>query len=246
MGATLDETQLELEAQRARVRGTADRLETTVRRGLNVRAIIGRNPMRTVGPPPAPRSSYSAGHTAPSDSCVAHSGPPPKGTRRTRPCRRRSAPSSTPTHPDSGRERQRPRAKWRSRFMPGARIRRTARRPTAWSPRPSPPGPSRAFWALVEVAGVTAAGIIAKQVVARSLAGGAVRALLGPARAGPPSQYAATTEAAVTPRLRPIPRHPAPRPRPRPARRVTPGGPVADRRPGALRREPVPPLDEGR
>jgi hypothetical protein len=47
----------------------------------------------------------------------------------------------------------------------------------------TPPGPQRAFWALVEVAAVTAAGIIAKQVVARSMAGGAVRALLG--RPGP-------------------------------------------------------------
>jgi hypothetical protein len=47
----------------------------------------------------------------------------------------------------------------------------------------TPPGPERAFWALVEVAAVTAAGIIAKQVVARSMAGGAVRALLG--RPGP-------------------------------------------------------------
>jgi hypothetical protein len=61
----------------------------------------------------------------------------------------------------------------------------------------TPPGPERAFWALVEVAAVTAAGIIAKQVVARSMAGGAVRALLG--RPGPivPPMPPPATEAAI-------------------------------------------------
>ena len=48
MGTTLDETRLELEAQRARVRGTAERLETTARHSFNVRAIIGRHPVRVL------------------------------------------------------------------------------------------------------------------------------------------------------------------------------------------------------
>ena len=48
MGTTLDETRLELEAQRARVRGTAERLESTARKSLDVRAIIGRHPARVV------------------------------------------------------------------------------------------------------------------------------------------------------------------------------------------------------
>ena len=48
MGATLDETRLELAAQRARVRGTTERLETTARHSFDVKAIIGRHPVRVV------------------------------------------------------------------------------------------------------------------------------------------------------------------------------------------------------
>ena len=49
MGATLDETRLELEAQRSRVKGTADQLEAATRRSLDLKAAIGRNPGKTIG-----------------------------------------------------------------------------------------------------------------------------------------------------------------------------------------------------
>ena len=48
MGATLDETRVELEAQRARVRATADDLQTSARRSLDLRELVGRHPVRTV------------------------------------------------------------------------------------------------------------------------------------------------------------------------------------------------------
>ena len=47
MGATLDETRVELEAQRARIRGTSVRLESEVRLALDPRTLVRRHPGQT-------------------------------------------------------------------------------------------------------------------------------------------------------------------------------------------------------
>lgn len=202
MGATLDETRVELEAQRARVRGTATRLETAARQSLNIRAMVGRHPARTIG--------LAAG------AAFFFLGGPSKTVRAVRRAFGAAAdgekayaalPSSLRSFVDasaSGFGESKTEAKgqmalallaWRA----DPKNRKKADR--LISETLTPPGPQRAFWALVEVAGVTAAGIIAKQVVARSMAGGAVRALLGrPAPIVPPiSPPTANTVDAKTP-----------------------------------------------
>ncbi len=177
MGATLDETRVELEAQRARVRGTAEDLGAATRRSLDIKAILGRNPVRTVG--------LAAG------AVFFLLGGPHKTVRAIRGALGANADGerayaalpaslqafvdhSAPGFGDGKTEAKAQLAlalhAWRedpkNRKKADQLVRETL----------TPPGPSRAFWALVEVAAVTAAGIIAKQVVARRMAGG----LLGP------------------------------------------------------------------
>jgi hypothetical protein len=180
VGATLDETRVELEAQRTRVRGTAVGLEAAARRSLDIRAMVGRHPARVVGLAAgaaffllggphrtvrAVRQALGAG----ADGEKAYAALPPA----LRAFVDTSAPGFGSSKADAKGEMALALLAWRA----DPKNRKKADRLIAETL--TPPGPSRAFWALVEVAGVTAAGIIAKQVVARNLGRGAIGALLG-------------------------------------------------------------------
>jgi hypothetical protein len=200
VGATLDETRLELEAQRTRVRGTAERLETATRRSLDVRAVIGRNPGRTIGLAAGaafillggPRRTVRAvkrAVTGPADARKAYAALPP-------PLRKFVDDSATGF--GSAREESRGELAlalhaWRENPKNRKKAQKLVNETL------TPPGPSRAFWSLVEVAAVTAAGIIARQVVARQLAGGVGGGLFGRRRGAgtaPPPPMAEAAEAA--------------------------------------------------
>ncbi|HJT63410.1 MAG TPA: hypothetical protein VJ839_01410 [Candidatus Limnocylindria bacterium] len=187
MGATLDETRLELEEQRAKVRGTAERLESATRRSLDVRAMIGRNPARTIGlaagaaffllgGPHRTVRMVRRAFGAAADGEKAYAALPPS----LRALVDDVAPGFGASKADAKGEMALALHAWRE----DPKNRKKANR--LISETLTPPGPSRTFWALVEVAGVTAAGIVAKQVVGRSLASGAFGALLG--RAGPKAE----------------------------------------------------------
>ena len=184
MGATLDETRLELEAQRARVRGTAERLEDATRRSLDVRAVIGRHPARVVGLSAAAAFFLFGGPHRTVRAVRRAFGAPAEGDKAyaALPSTLRSlvddmAPGFGQSKADAKGQMALALHAWRE----NPKNRKKADK--LISETLTPPGPSRTFWALVEVAGVTAAGIIAKQVVGRSLASGAFGALLG--RSGP-------------------------------------------------------------
>lgn len=194
MGATLDETRLELEAQRARVRGTAERLEDATRRSLDVRAIIGRHPARVVGLSAAAvfflfggphRTVRAVRHAlgAPAEGAKAYAALPPT----LRSLVDQLAPGLGQSKADAKGQMALALHAWRE----NPKNRKKADR--LISETLTPPGPSRTFWALVEVAGVTAAGIIAKQVVGRSLASGAFGALLGRTGSNATTEPKATT-----------------------------------------------------
>ncbi len=180
MGATLDETRLELEAQRARVRGTAERLEVTTRQSLDLRALIGRHPGRTVGlaagaaffllgGPHRTVRTVRRAFGAAADGERAYVALPPS----LRALVDDMAPGFGQAKADAKAEMALALHAWRE----NPKNRKKADR--LISETLTPPGPSRTFWALVEVAGVTAAGIIAKQIVGRRLASGAFGSLLG-------------------------------------------------------------------
>jgi hypothetical protein len=180
VGATLDETRVELEAQRTRVRGTATNLRTGTRRALDVRAIVRAHPGRTIGLAAGaaffvlggPRRTIRAVRRAVgggADGERAYAALPPS--------LRGFVDASAPGFGESKAEAKRQLALALHAWRENPKNRKKADRLV--SETLAPPGPERAFWALVEVAGVTAAGIIAKQVVARSLARGAMGALLG-------------------------------------------------------------------
>ena len=187
MGATLDETRLELEEQRAKVRGTAERLESATRRSLDVRALIGRHPARTLGLAAGAAFFLLGGpHRtvwairralgASADGQRAYAGLPPALKAFVD----ASAPGFGASKDEARGEMALALLAWRADPKNRKKADRIITRAL------TPPGPSGAFWALVEVAGVTGAGIIAKQVVGRSLAGGALGALLG--RPGPKAE----------------------------------------------------------
>lgn len=198
MGATLDETRVELEAQRARVRGTATRLETTARESLNIRAIVGRHPARTIGLAAGAAFFFLGGPSKTVHAVRRAFGAAADGEKAyaALPASLRSFVDASATgFGESKAEAKGQMALALLAWRADPKNRKKADR--LISETLTPPGPQRAFWALVEVAGVTAAGIIAKQVVARSMAGGAVRALLG--RPGPivPAISPPAVEAAV-------------------------------------------------
>jgi hypothetical protein len=199
VGATLDETRLELEAQRARVRTTAERLESATRGSLDVRAIIGRNPGRTIGLAAGaafvllggPRRTVRAVRraiTGPADAQKAYAALPP-------PLRKfvdDSASGFGSARDESRGELALALHAWRENPKNRKKAQKLVNETL------TPPGPSRAFWSLVEVAAVTAAGIIARQVVARQLAGGVGGGLFGRrpgAGSAPPAPMAEAVEA---------------------------------------------------
>jgi hypothetical protein len=200
VGATLDETRLELEAQRARVRGTADRLEAATRRSLDIKAVIGRNPGKTIGLA-AGAAFFLLGGPRRTVRFVSRS--------LRRPASGEKAYAALPaslrafvddTAPGFGDAKTRAKEDlalalhaWRQ----DPKNRKKADKLV--SETLTPPGPERAFWALVEVAGVTAAGVIAKQIVGRQLAGGAFRSIFG-SRPG-----AGVTDTKAAPQATPAP-----------------------------------------
>ncbi|MEX0630127.1 MAG: hypothetical protein WEE67_10285 [Chloroflexota bacterium] len=170
MGATLDETRVELAAQRARVRATADRLEAAARRGFDLRARLRRHPVQTAG-------------VAVGLAFILLGGP----RRTVRQIRRAlggsaeaerayaSLPGSLRALVDAsasgGKDRDQARRQlalaihaWREDPKNRKRAARLV------SETLSPPGPGRAFWSFVEIAAATAAGIVARRVVTRRLA----------------------------------------------------------------------------
>ncbi len=198
MGATLDETRVELEEQRTRVRGTAVGLESAARRSLDIRAMVGRHPARTIGLA-AGAAFFLLGGPHRTVRAVRHAlgagADGEKAYAALPPALRAFVDSSAPGFGSSKAEAKGEMALALLAWRADPKNRKKADRLIAETL--TPPGPSRAFWALVEVAGVTAAGIIAKQVVARSLAGGAVGALLGrPAPTAEPQPEPKATAAA--------------------------------------------------
>lgn len=171
MGATLDETRVELAAQRARVRATAERLEAAARRGFDVRARLRQHPVQTAavavglafillgGPRRTLRQIRRAvGGSAEGERAYASL----PGSLRALV----DASASVGSDRDEAR-RQLALALHRWREDPKNR-KRAAR---LVSETLAPPGPGRAFWSFVEIAAATAAGIVARRVVARRLTG---------------------------------------------------------------------------
>ena len=175
MGATLDETRVELEAQRARVRATADRLEAATRHALDLPARVREHPVQT--------AAIAAG------LAFLVLGGPRRVVRQVRQAVRGSdaerayaaLPGSLRALIDSvapGRGDDRAEARgqlalalhaWREDPKNRRRGARLASEALA------PPGPGRAFWSLVEIGGATAVGILARRAVTRWLTGDPLR-----------------------------------------------------------------------
>jgi hypothetical protein len=180
VGATLDETRLELDAQRARVRATADDLEAATRRSLDLRALIGRHPGRTIGLA-AGAAFFIFGGPRRTVRFVSRSlGRPATGEKAYAalpPSLRAFVDASAPGHGQGKAEAKGQLALALHAWRENPKNRKKADKLV--SETLTPPGPERAFWALVEVAGVTAAAIIARQIVGRQLAQDALRGLFG-------------------------------------------------------------------
>jgi len=170
VGATLDETRVELAAQRAQVRATAERLEAAARRAFDLRARLRQHPVQT--------AAVAAGL-----AFILLGGP-----RRTiRQIRRAlggsaeaeraytSLPGSLRALVDASASGGKDREEARRQLAMALHVWREdpknrKRAAKLVSETLAPPGPGRAFWSVVEIAGVTAAGIVARRVVARRLA----------------------------------------------------------------------------
>lgn len=173
MGATLDETRVELAAQRAQTRATADRLEAATRRALDLKARIRENPARAVaavagigfllvgGPRRTVRQIRRVVRGS-SDGERAYAALP--GSLRA--LVDASAPGSGKDREEARRQLALAFSAWREDPKNRKRGARLA------SETLTPPGPERAFWAFVELAAVTAVGITARQIGARWLTGG--------------------------------------------------------------------------
>ena len=175
MGATLDETRVELETQRARVRATAQRLEAATRHALDLPARIRENPIQTAaiagglaflllgGPRRVVRKVRQT--VRGSDAERAYAALP--GSLRA------LIDSAAPGRGDARDEARRQLALALHAWREDPKNRRRAERLA--SETLSPPGPSRAFWSVVEIAGATAAGILARRAVSRWLTGDPLR-----------------------------------------------------------------------
>ena len=198
MGATLDETRVELAARRAQMRATADRLEAATRRALDLKARVRENPVRAV--------AVAAGIG------FVLVGGPRRTVRQIRRAVRGSAdgerayaalPSSLRALVDasaagSGKDRDEARGQLALAFSAWREDPKNRKRGARLASETlTPPGPERAFWAFVELAAVTAVGIAARQVGARWLTGGlrvprppAARTVSGGATETTPGRYA--------------------------------------------------------
>ena len=152
------------------MRGAADRLEAAVRRGFDLRARLRQHPVQTAGVAVGlafillggPRRTIrqirrTLGGSAEAERAYA------------------SLPGSLRALVDAsasgGKDREEARRQlamalhaWREDPKNRKRAAKLVSETLA------PPGPGRAFWSVVEIAGVTAAGIVARRVVARRLA----------------------------------------------------------------------------
>lgn len=176
MGATLDETRLELEAQRTRVRGTASSLESAARRSLDVKSIIRSHPGRTIGLAAGAAYFLLGGPHRTIRAVRRALGGSADGARAyaALPQSLRSLVDQTaPGHGDAKAVARGHMALALHAWREDPKNRKKADRLV--SETLTPPGPERAFWALVEVAAVTAAGIIGRRVVARRLMSGVLR-----------------------------------------------------------------------
>ncbi len=175
MGATLDETRVELEAQRARVRATAERLEAATRHAVDLPARIREHPLQTAaiaggiaffvlgGPRRVARQIGKA--VRGSDADRAYAALP--GSLRA------LVDSTAPGRGESRDEARRQLALAFHAWREDPKNRRRAARLAGEAL--SPPGPGRALWAVVEIAGVTAAGILARRAITRWLTGDPLR-----------------------------------------------------------------------
>jgi len=167
MGATLDETRVELAAQRAQVRATAERLEAAARRAFDLRARLRQHPVQTAavavglafillgGPRRTIRQIRRAvGGSAEAERAYA------------------ALPSSLRALVDASASGEKDREEARRQLAMALHAWREdpknrKRAAKLVSETLAPPGPGRAFWSVVEIAGVTAAGIVARRVVRR-------------------------------------------------------------------------------
>lgn len=175
MGATLDETRVELEAQRARVQATALRLEAATRHALDLPARIRENPIQTAaiagglaflvlgGPRRVVRKIRQT--VRGSDAERAYAALP--GSLRA------LIDSAAPGRGDARDEARQQLALALHAWREDPKNRRKAARLAGEAL--APPGPSRAFWSVVEIAGATAAGILARRAVSRWLTGDPLR-----------------------------------------------------------------------
>lgn len=195
MGATLDETRVELEAQRARMRATADNLEATARRTFDIRAAVRRNPAKAVA---------VAGGLA-----FLLLGGPRRSVRMLRrsisrgadgerayaalPATLRAFVDQTAPH-GPGRDEARGEMAmalhaWRENPKNRKRAERLANEAL------TPPGPQRAFWALAETVAVAAGAVLARQVMLRTITG---RPLMGATKSSAEPQAPTSSAGPVT------------------------------------------------
>jgi hypothetical protein len=190
MGETLAETRIEVEGQRAELQATADRLETRVRRAVDIRARIRENPILFIG--------LGAGAVF-----LLAGGP----VRVARLLRRRVAPTRTERAYDTLPKSMQawvdavagqvgPRAEkardaladdldqWRRQAFGSKRARRELARTIA----EGPPGPSRTAWKAAEAGLTLVSAALARRAIERFMSGEPVtsRATKAPAAgAGP-------------------------------------------------------------
>lgn len=170
MGAEPDEARVELEAQRARVRATAEQLNADVRHALDLKAKVRENPVQTVALAAGvafflfggPRRTFRWLRHAvrgPGDGARAYAALP--GALR------ELVDASAPGHGLAREEARQKLALALHAWREDPRNRKRAERLAGEAL--TPPGPERAFWAFAEIVAITAAGIVARRVVAKNL-----------------------------------------------------------------------------
>jgi hypothetical protein len=182
VGATFDETRLELEAQRARVRGTADRLQNEVRKAMDLRAFVRRHPVETTAVAASlaffvlggPRRTVRFARRA-----VRGAGDGERAYASLPPVLRALVDETGPGFGASKTEARREMALALHAWRENPKNRKKAEK--AVSLALTPPGPERAFWSVVELVAVTAAAIMTRQVI-----GDAITRFLGGRRTAIP------------------------------------------------------------
>lgn len=170
MGATLDETRLELEAQRARVRGTATDLESTARQALDIPDRIRRHPMQVAGVVAGAAFLLLGGPhrtvrllrrtlRGATNGDAAYAALPAVLQRLVD----ETAPGFGASKAEARRELALALHAWREDPKNRKRADKLV------SEALLPPGPERAFWTMVEVAGVATAGLVARRILYRGL-----------------------------------------------------------------------------